>query len=405
MSVINQMLKDLDNRQNEHTQTGAISIPATKNKPASHWIIIVIGLLIINGLAWFIWTLYSENQTLKTAAGSSSSIVAKNTMQVDNIQQPTIVDIAEGPAQVVVPSFEEHRKSHAAKTSRSSAKGANAESPNIDEDSVANVGHTVKPESSDVQTANENSTPFTDELANDAKRVVSSANAKAQQPKIAANEQPEESIEAIREQSTTNAKPALTISRRALSPEEFVAAKFQNAEEAVQRNELAKAEKALEEILLVTPTHKAARKQLAALWFGRQSYQPAINLLAQGLNLDSDDIEMRIMQARIYLAQNDTKQALNVLKAKLNVRDKSYQVLLASTAQQAGENTLALNAYRQLTVLEPQSGRWWLGLAIALDRNADYVKAKQAYQMAIAQRGLSTESLSFAQQRMSELGD
>ncbi len=72
MSVINQMLKDLDERQSEHQQGQANQI--LMKKPSTPWKIItfiVIIVIALNIAGIFIWQLYSENKTLKTINESS----------------------------------------------------------------------------------------------------------------------------------------------------------------------------------------------------------------------------------------------------------------------------------------------------------------------------------------------
>ena len=101
-------------------------------------------------------------------------------------------------------------------------------------------------------------------------------------------------------QAQPDLQPSLTISRRKMSPQELAKQKFTQAEQAVLSDNINQAEQLLEEILLLEPNHKAARKQLAALWFGRQSYQAALNLLSQGIALSPQDSEYHLMQARIY---------------------------------------------------------------------------------------------------------
>jgi len=404
------MLKDLDKRQHEGEQAAVAPHTNVVSKSPIHWLYILAGVLVLNAGGWYVWSLYSEVQSLKNAQATTvvkqpeqsvveraspsekssvteKSLAVQESFAVENMN-PSNNESQQAPTHESESATVErsaHDNNRVVEQTTYKANTIGAQHTSITKDSVAHNGKTPTssplPQSSEVE-GNQSFAPELNNL-NETTSEIPRSNAEQEQQ--------------------TAAK--LSISRRELTPEEFVASKYQSAEKAVQRNELAKAENALEEVLLVDQNHKAARKQLAALWFGRQSYQPAINLLAQGLALDNEDSEMRMMQARIYLAQGNSNKALEQLKVMVDVPDKGYQSLLASIAQQVGDNKTALTAYEQLTILEPQSGKWWLGLAIAHDRGADFDKAKQAYQMAIVQRGLSSESLVFAQQRISELGE
>jgi MSHA biogenesis protein MshN len=203
-------------------------------------------------------------------------------------------------------------------------------------------------------------------------------------------------------------KSTLTISRKALTPYQLAEQKLKRAEQALANNDISKAETMFEDVLLVLPTHKTARKHLAALWFGRQSYAAALNLLSQGINLSPDDSEFRVMQARIYLQQNRLQQAFATLNNMPNVNDVinvEYQSLRATTAQQLKEFTFSAQAYQILVNIEPTSGRWWLGLGVALDSNSEFKQASTAYQNALTKTGLSASAENFARQRIIELGE
>jgi MSHA biogenesis protein MshN len=200
-------------------------------------------------------------------------------------------------------------------------------------------------------------------------------------------------------------KSSISVSRRKVSAEHLAKQKIQQAEDAVNNNELAKAETLLEDVLVLTPNNKTARKQLAALWFGRKAYQSALNLLSQGIALAPQESEFRLMQARIYLTQGLSQKAYQVLKEFKQSDDVEYLLTLANVAQQLAQYPQAIAAYRQLATLQPTEGRWWLGLAVTYDSDKQYLLASNAYRAAIAQGKLSNASLKFAKKRLAELGE
>jgi len=246
------------------------------------------------------------------------------------------------------------------------------------------------------------------------KEVIVAAKAKSEaKSEVEPETEPEVSLEARTEtklatKSTSVApeKPAtLSITRRQLSPEQLSAKKMKQAETAMLNNDLTKAEHLFEDVLLILPSQQEARKQLAALWFGRKSYQPALNVLAQGIALTPNNSELRLMQARIYLKQKRVESAFRVLQQLATSSSVEYQSLLASVAQQLGQTDAAILAYKTLTQLQPHIGRWWLGLAISYDGNSQFTLATQAYESALTQNNLSTSSTQFAQQRIVQLGE
>jgi MSHA biogenesis protein MshN len=196
----------------------------------------------------------------------------------------------------------------------------------------------------------------------------------------------------------------MSVSRRQLSASELSQQKLALAEKALAAKQVGKAEKLLEGVVIITPNDSQARKKLAALWFGRQAYQDAVNLLSQGIALDGKDSSLREMKARIYLKQGQVNAALNTLKPLAKLKDEQYQIMLANTAQQAQQHDTAVAAYQQLISMKPDAGRWYLGLAVLYDKNSQFTLASNAYKQALTKSDLSISSETFAKQRIQVIG-
>lgn len=197
----------------------------------------------------------------------------------------------------------------------------------------------------------------------------------------------------------------MSVSRRQLTSEELVAQKLVRAEKAIKTNDIIKAEQLFEEVLIVEPSHKQTRKKLAALWFGRKSYQQATNLLSQGISIDINDAELRLLKARIHLQQGQHKAAYNTLKPLSLLKQQEYQLMLANVSQQIEQYKSAIQAYKILIDMQAYTGRWHLGLAIVYDKNSQFSLAVTEYALALTKSDLSVASAEFAQQRMQVLGE
>lgn len=374
MSVINQMLKDLDKRQGEQVTDSNVTVPVTKKSSNTKLVaIIVIVILLVNIAGIFAWQLYAENQQLKTQA--------QQKQKVTNLATPKVVNTT------VV-----------------------SDTPELVTDKLENKVATA--------TVDKVMEPVATEAIADANKATSNEtemNVVAPEPLLAASvnvvESPEKNTPAghsqVKEQEkeVLETKPTLTISRSQLSPKMLSEKKITEAERAMEVNDLAKAESLFEEVLLLIPEHETARKQLAALWYGKKAYQDAINLLSQGIAIAPQSEEMRLMSARIYFEQGRARQALNLLNPINNSQRVDLQVLIANIASEINEYKSAANAYRKLLILEPNVGRWWLGLAVSLDSQGQFKLASNAYDEAITKGNLSSNALQFARQRVAELGE
>ena len=408
MSVINQMLKDLDERQSEQQHSQAGQVP--QKKPATPWKLIttiVIVLIALNIAGVFIWQLYSENQSLKNSHENSSVQNQQNQQNQKNQQEQQSIE-----------GLENNRQT--AKSEQTTTPSPKAAPSEVEKNKpVASIPATKNLSATEEKAviSDNTSEKLSEELTADKNAKQASKDQVVAKNSAVINESSNPSVELEGKHETDNhftksetqaealVKPTLSISRKQLTAAELTQQKINQAEQALAGNELTKAEKLFEDVLLMTPEHKSARKQLAALWFGRQAYQSAINVLSQGIQLYPDDSEFRLMKARIYLNQGQTIAAVNTLKDLPQVESVEYQALLASHAQQISQFGIAATAYQLLAKLEPDAGRWWLGLAVAYDSDSEFDQAVNAYGQAIDKSDLSENARQFARQRIQELGE
>jgi len=393
LSVINQMLKDLEQRSGDKPEvnTSAVPVPVAKSSNKKLVITTAAVLTLINIIAFWVWQLYQENQSLKSSQLDSPVVLSANKVEPGSTT-------AKAPSPIS--SKSNHQGAEENALIEKNIVPTDKKQTFVDgKDEIANntPGNSQRQEqkvsAARVNTAQVEPTPAPVKTERLAQKEVS----KSSQPAL-------DTLQDKKAPAPVE-KSHLAIKRRQLTAEELVQQKMSQAEQAIVNNNAAKAEALFEEVLLLKPEQKEARKQLAALWFGRQAYQGAINLLAQGLALAPNNRDFRLMQARLYLSQGNKEQAYRVLKAMPDTVNSEYQLALANTAQQLGKFDAAIYAYKILVQLQPQNARWWLGLGVAHDSNGQFNRAAQAYQSALGQGGLSESAANFARQRITELGE
>jgi len=382
LSVINQMLKDLDHRQNEQANKEAIASNAMLIAPQKNKIaLIIIVTVAVTLLLAYGGYLFTQNQQLIAEKNDNNTSVQEIQQNISaqktlsNEVKPDEIELENGQKVVLIP---QPKVTTVSTRSEVTANMPTSKNKPIPSDSVQSIIKKAK------QPINEEKAPvITTKAVQDIKN------------KTLAEESGD--ITPLKSQAS------ISVSRRQLTTEQLAKQKMTQAEQALSSKNTSKAEKLFEEVLMLKPDNKAARKQLAALWFGRKAYQDALNLLAQGIALDPKYSEFRLMQARIYLTQGYSEQAYQVLQGLTFTHNIEYLATQASVAQQLSKYQQAIKSYQQLIKLQPNEARWWLGLAVAYDSNAQYQLALPAYQSAIAQGNLSASSLDFVQQRLQEL--
>ena len=414
MSVINQMLKDLDQNQKSQTQTHGATL-ATGNATSSKkpFIMAIVVLVFLNLFGLYGWQLYSENQALKTKQiehSKTSKVNAEELVHaVSKVMRENKAKIESGQT-IEQPAIATNSASDQASVSERPEKWSSevAENENIASE-VNQIPVTQNQATHNKLTLNsvtqQTSTENARESSNDKVRQISPVSVSEKQ---ATDEVLVESFQSttpqVQPESVPQTKPKLSIARKRLTAEQLIETKLARAEQAVNANQLVQAQSLLEEVLLIDAHQVQARKQLAALWFGKQDYQAALNLLSQGLAISPDNRDLLVMKARIYLKQEQYLAALDTLLPYSNADSVEYQSLLATSAQQAQRPDAAISAYRWLVKLQPHTAKWWLGLASTLDSQGNFQEAAAAYQQAIQVGGLSSATVSFVNQRLQVIG-
>lgn len=129
-----------------------------------------------------------------------------------------------------------------------------------------------------------------------------------------------------------------------------------------------------------------------------QALQQLLQLCA-GAGLSSDGLLLQ--QARLFSQQKNwagTESALARLSSKA-ITPEVLQ-LKANALQQQQKLDEALLAWQQLTTIQPGFSRGWLGQALVLEQLGQLAQAKQAYQRALTAGGLSAATVQFIQQRL-----
>jgi MSHA biogenesis protein MshN len=175
--------------------------------------------------------------------------------------------------------------------------------------------------------------------------------------------------------------------------------------DALAANDTALAIRLLQAYIEVEPTNNAAIKKLATLWFANGNISAAAQLLQKQLEQQPEQSDFRLMLARLYSQQGKPNEAMQLLsshnpQAYLEV---DYLAFRATLAQQLAVYQTALSDYRQLTKLENNNAKWWLGLAVVNDKLNQTDAALAAYRQAKSLAQLDGAVDQFMQQRITIL--
>jgi Tfp pilus assembly protein PilF len=189
-----------------------------------------------------------------------------------------------------------------------------------------------------------------------------------------------------------------------LNPQQKADRLYNQAQQALARHRTEAASNLLEQALTEHPQHAAAREQLAILMIKDNQSARAEALLAEGLALSPGRIELAHAYAQLLVERGALQPALESLQHLAGIQAAGAETL----ALQAGimtrlqRYTDAAENYRRALRLQPRQAVWWTGLGVALEHDGLSVSALDAYRRA-AQLPLQTEVKHFVQQRIQAL--
>lgn len=202
--------------------------------------------------------------------------------------------------------------------------------------------------------------------------------------------------------------PAVDLVRQEVqpTPRQRAANLFRDGLSALQQGRSQEAETALRTVLAVEPAHIGARDLLLRVLVQQKRQAEIRDLLAEGVRDVPHHLPYRIHFARLLVEEGALDQARQEL-----IRDPRPAIaeapdlyaLLATVHQRRGDYAEAARTYRLLLAVRPEQAVWWMGLGIALEGTGSYNQAGQAYRQALSRGGLSAGLQAYVRQRLAVL--
>ncbi|MBI5447874.1 MAG: hypothetical protein HY939_04015 [Gammaproteobacteria bacterium] len=162
----------------------------------------------------------------------------------------------------------------------------------------------------------------------------------------------------------------------------------------------------LEVILAENPSFKEARLGLISVFLQLKRFGDANQLIQEGKRLHLHDDTFIMMEARLQLAQNNPASAQKTLLS-ISPPFKShldYYALLAATFEKNQEYAQSAALYEKLLALRPTEAIWWLGLGVSQEALGDKNAALESYEHTFDSSELPPSLQSYVSTRIRELG-
>jgi Flp pilus assembly protein TadD len=360
MSLINQMLRDLESRKtsNNTPPTLQLNIQATQPLPSKTPLLLwsLLTVTVTGGV-------YSAYQYSKTPAKTSSVIVA------DNIKEDPIPAVAYEKVLVA---------------------------PNA----VTNPTPNIEPKPSENTTTHPISAAQPAPAVQTAPIIQPAPPVQPAKTTVPAVHPPSEIVsEPPAKKMPTASKPALV---KSITAQQQADALYRQTE---SNSEDYSAAYKLEQALKLDPRHLKARLLLAKKLHDQGQVSRTAELLDQGLALFPDNLQFINTRAQLYLQQKNPNDALKTLQRidLINSSNGTYLSLLAATYQQLQSFASAAKVYQRLVTVNPEKAENWLGLALSQEKIGNTKLATEAYQQALSKNTLKESITHYIKQRLTEL--
>lgn len=394
MSLINQMLKELDARSSEVTSMSEAyggQIRAVAKQKRIHpawWLALTLSVVLIGLL---VWILVRPPVPLQTAA--DPHLPLKVDFNLDLPHQPALSrpTVSGGTTAQVVSALP-----NAVETvpkAISSDLSAEPISPTKINAAVPVPSDLIKPEI--LLPKQETS----DRPSRQKSPVTVPENSK---PSVTAKAVSETDVVTT---SDTTMPVSFNKQVKELTPQQRAENEYRKAVLLMQQNKSAEAAVVLEQTLQLDARHIAARQALIGILLDGKQQDDAIQRAREGIALDPAQAGLAIILARLQIEKGELPSAIATLERSLpyGAERADYRAFLGALLQRDGKHKQASEQYLLALKKAPQNGLWWMGLGISFQAEKRVAEAQEAYKRAKATNTLSPELLAFVEERLGEL--
>ena len=183
---------------------------------------------------------------------------------------------------------------------------------------------------------------------------------------------------------------------------ERVDVEYRKAVNAINQGRVVEAIEGLRGVLRGDPLQRAARQLLVKLLIEAGRSDEAIEVLREGLRGQPAQIGWAMALARLQVDRGDLSAAWATLDASLPAAGNSadYQGFAGNVLQRLGRSREAIARFQAATRLAPGDGRWWLGLGLAHDAEGETDAARTAFLNARQSANLTPELLALVERKL-----
>ena len=195
---------------------------------------------------------------------------------------------------------------------------------------------------------------------------------------------------------------AITKQIREQTPRQRADAEYAKGAAALHQEQRAEARAAFEATLRIDPAHHASRQALAGILLDAHQPADAMRVLEEGLQLTPAQYGFAMMLARLQMERGEQEAAAQTLARSLDYGsvNADYLAFYAGLLQRQRKHAEAVAQFQRALQLRGNAGVWLLGMGVSLEALGRGAEAQEAYRRARAAGNLSAELQAFAEQKL-----
>lgn len=192
---------------------------------------------------------------------------------------------------------------------------------------------------------------------------------------------------------------------RVSTPADRAENEFRYAAALLKLGRAQEAESHFTKALEIDPRHRGARQALVVMDIEQGDLNSAQRLLEEGLRIDPAQPEFAMALARIRIERKDLAGALSALDGAAAGAGTApdFNILRGTVLQRLGRNADAAEAYRVALRQQPAIPQAWVGLGISLEALQRRHEAAEAFRQALLAGPVNPDLKAFIDQRIRAL--
>lgn len=412
MSVINQMLRDLDARHASEQERAGLpprlrTLPPTTVRRSAEWRLLVLGMVVGAAITALLANWYFAPPALPVSVATPASTPVPP-------PAPTPAAVSQPPAPAAMPPNPETAPPAAAPTAAAAIPDLSLPPVSVPTDSAemklsslpALAESDALSQFAPAKPAAQPAPPKKSAAAKNAPVQAAAQPAKAAADSVKRAPESREAKPAPLSATSTSAAGTedAQIDKRMKGGQarEMADGEYRKAMQAVKRGDNTAAYPLFQRALELDPGLAKARQGLLSVLVGGRQWAEARQVAQNGLALDPTQTGWATILARLQFEQGDAAAAIETLArhAAHASGDADYQGLHAYLLQKQQRPAEAVQRFQAALALRPNEGRWWFGLGLALEAAGHGGEAKEAYAKAKEVGNLPGDMMSVVEHKL-----